>query len=246
MRLRWAGSPTEQQAGEHRLHNNEFLSTVQPARLLICGRGWLRDNANAPCAAQQLLYKRILLPWRERWRGLSGDRRAVCVAWKTRVYTFAEGEQRGNNGWVSTESKEEWNYTIHKQRSRAKRETEALLHTCAPALSVPRVCFLHFLAELCHKCQGNQLKSSNHQCYKFYKFQDTWKARRALLPARIASRLRSGCLASRDGDRVPLKSFLCFSALPLQWHVYVMVIMQLIPAGHKLVIPTLSYRHVHT
>lgn len=66
-------SPTEQQAGEHRLHNNEFLSTVQPARLLICGRGWLRDNASAPCAARQLLHKRILLPWQKR----DGEARVV-------------------------------------------------------------------------------------------------------------------------------------------------------------------------
>lgn len=104
--------------------------------------------------------------------------------------------------------------------------------------------FLHFLAELWHKCQGKQLKSSDHQCYKFYKFWDTWRARRALLPARIASRLRSGCLASRDG--APLKSFLCFNALPLQRRAYVLVIMRLLPGGHKPVIPTLSYRRVHT
>lgn len=137
-------SPTEQQAGEHRLHNNEFVSTVQPARLLICGRGWLRDNANAPRAARQLLHKRILLPWQKR----DGE------AWVVMEGQFVQHEETGfirlqgqNKEAIIDESAQHQRrseITLYKQSQwrQAKRETEALLHACAPTLSVHLVCFI--------------------------------------------------------------------------------------------------------
>lgn len=87
-RERWTDRPTEQQAAQHRLHNNDFFSfffsTVQPACLLICGRGWLRDNANSACAGEQILRERMLLPWQE-------------------IEREKEGQARDGERWVTTE-----------------------------------------------------------------------------------------------------------------------------------------------
>lgn len=144
-RVRWAGRPTEQQAGEHRLHNNECLSTVQPARLLICGRGWLWDNANAPCAARQLLHKRILLPWQKR----NGEAGVVMEG------QFVQHEETGllrlqgqNKEAIIDESAQHQSrseITLSKQSPwrQAKRETEAFLHTCMPTLSCVFFIFSH-------------------------------------------------------------------------------------------------------
>lgn len=88
-RERWTDRPTEQQAAQHRLRNNDFFSsfffsTVQPACLLICGRGWLRDNANSACAGEQILRERMLLPWQE-------------------IEREKEGQARDGERWVTTE-----------------------------------------------------------------------------------------------------------------------------------------------
>lgn len=95
---RWTGRPIEQQASQYRLHNNDFFSTVQPACLLICGRGWLRDNVNLPCAAEKILHERILLPWQERgrkrWRRLSNDREAVLQPKKRRGFIHLQSEKK--------------------------------------------------------------------------------------------------------------------------------------------------------
>lgn len=142
-----------------RLHNNDFFSTVQPACLLICGRGWLRDNTNTPCAAEQLLHERILLPWqgrgRERWRGLSCDRGAVLQLKKRGFYTFAERGERGNNRWVSclqfsapNQTSSE-NYTVQPvaMESGQAWDRSTPTYMCSGSLLMPLFMFflLHFL-----------------------------------------------------------------------------------------------------
>lgn len=222
MRLRWAGSPTEQQAGEHRLHNNEFLSTAQPARLLICGRGWLRDNANALCAAQQLLYKRILLPWQERDE----------EAWVVIEGQFMQHEKKRGFILLQRENKE----AIMDESVQNQRRSEITLYSSngvGPSVR-QKHSYIHVRQLSRCSCVFSSFSRTALRQMSRESPEECWPSFPQILQilghVERSERIIAckGCSALAvwlpETETVTLKLFLSFNGLPLQWYTYVLVI----------------------
>lgn len=123
---------------------------------------WARVTAgqceHAVCCRATTTQENTVAMTRERIEDRDGEgwvmKEGQFAAEEKRVYTFAERGEGGNNRWVSclqfsAPNQTSSEITLYSQQrwSQAKHETEALLHTCAPAPSWCLFMFflLHFL-----------------------------------------------------------------------------------------------------